>query len=317
MFISHKTERKNSETSLSKDSKGEKDQAQNFLQKLYQILENNEYSSIIHWNETGDYFVIENLNLFIEKILPLHYKHNNYSSFVRQLNMYDFHKKRNKENKNIFEHKIFKRGKEELIGSIKRKSKIKELKTIKPQETIFDSTKKINKKTLDKNLAILLQQTNKTFEYQNTLEKSINKLTEESEKLIEDNKKILEEIESKTQYQEKLESIIMFILDLITKSPQLPIQKQAKALAPYDDKTKVSSENVNSKAKSKDIFDKCIEAFNEQTKKDSTISTVEDNANFEVGDEEKSMKGNDDFLCHDDNLKSVNESFFDNYNISE
>ena len=66
----------------------------NFLLKLYQILENKEYKDIIEWSIDGKYFIVKNLHDFTENILPKYYKHNNYSSFIRQLNMYDFHKRK-------------------------------------------------------------------------------------------------------------------------------------------------------------------------------------------------------------------------------
>lgn len=66
----------------------EKDDSPNFLLKLYQILENEEYRDIIHWSDNGQFFVVQNLHDFTEKVLPQYYKHNNYSSFVRQVIIY-------------------------------------------------------------------------------------------------------------------------------------------------------------------------------------------------------------------------------------
>ena len=95
-----------------------------FLLQLYKILEEDKYKDIIHWGDNGKYFVIENVHDFTEKILPKYYNHNNYSSFVRQLNMYDFHKKKsNSEGHHIFQHNNFIKGQKELIKTILRKRK--------------------------------------------------------------------------------------------------------------------------------------------------------------------------------------------------
>ena len=88
----------------------QKNQIQNFLRKLYHILDIDEYSDYIRWGENGKYFVIINMNQFTDQILPRFYKHNNFSSFVRQLNMYDFHKKKDKSDGQRFSHKKFLRG---------------------------------------------------------------------------------------------------------------------------------------------------------------------------------------------------------------
>ena len=106
-----------------KDKYKKKGEYPNFLLKLYQILENESYKDIIHWAEDGKYFIISNLHDFTEKILPKYYKHNNYSSFIRQLNMYDFHKKKSGNNEHVFHHQNFIKGRKDLLKLIKRKSK--------------------------------------------------------------------------------------------------------------------------------------------------------------------------------------------------
>ena len=106
-----------------KDKYKKKGEYPNFLLKLYQILENESYKDIIHWTEDGKYFVISNLHDFTEQILPKYYKHNNYSSFIRQLNMYDFHKKKSGQNEHVFHHQNFIRNRKDLLKLIKRKSK--------------------------------------------------------------------------------------------------------------------------------------------------------------------------------------------------
>ena len=116
-----------------------------FLLKLYEILENKDYKDIIHWSEDGKYFIVQNLHDFTEKILPKYYKHNNFSSFIRQLNMYDFHKKKSSQNEHIFHHNNFIKDRKDLIKTIKRKSKKENIpmNTYVPNNKIFN-TKQTN-----------------------------------------------------------------------------------------------------------------------------------------------------------------------------
>lgn len=69
-----------------------------FLLKTYDIVNDESLNDIVRWNESGDAFIIAKTHDFCEEILPTYFKHKNLSSFVRQLNMYGFHKTKQKNN---------------------------------------------------------------------------------------------------------------------------------------------------------------------------------------------------------------------------
>jgi hypothetical protein len=63
-----------------------------FINKLYTMLEDPNVHSLICWDPTGTIFIVHNPTDFAKTVLPQYFKHNNFASFVRQLNMYGFHK---------------------------------------------------------------------------------------------------------------------------------------------------------------------------------------------------------------------------------
>ena len=65
-----------------------------FLVKLYNILNENEFNSVIHWSKDGQSIIISDPSVLSKRVLPRYYNHHNYASFVRQLNMYNFRKVR-------------------------------------------------------------------------------------------------------------------------------------------------------------------------------------------------------------------------------
>ena len=70
--------------------------SESFLTKLYTILSDTTYDEIIHWDNDGKRVIICDVINLCNIVLPKFYKHRNYSSFVRQLNMYGFHKSKGK-----------------------------------------------------------------------------------------------------------------------------------------------------------------------------------------------------------------------------
>ena len=85
---------------LSKKTKRQKSKKEPcfFLEKLFKILEGKANKNLIHWSKDGKSIIITDPYRFSNNILPNYFKHNNYSSFYRQLNLYGFHKIKNIKN---------------------------------------------------------------------------------------------------------------------------------------------------------------------------------------------------------------------------
>jgi len=59
-----------------------------FLTKTYQLVDEPAVDDVISWSEDGSTFVVWRPAEFARDLLPKYFKHNNFSSFVRQLNTY-------------------------------------------------------------------------------------------------------------------------------------------------------------------------------------------------------------------------------------
>lgn len=63
-----------------------------FLAKTYQLVDDATIDDLISWNGDGTTFIVWRPAEFARDLLPKYFKHNNFSSFVRQLNTYGFRK---------------------------------------------------------------------------------------------------------------------------------------------------------------------------------------------------------------------------------
>lgn len=95
-----------------------------FVSKLYRMVNDPTLESLICWNAQGDAFHILNPEQFSREVLPRYCKHNNFSSFVRQLNMYGFHKVPHLQEDSVweFKHLHFLKDHPDLLPQIRRKT---------------------------------------------------------------------------------------------------------------------------------------------------------------------------------------------------
>ncbi|XP_049408000.1 heat stress transcription factor A-8 [Solanum stenotomum] len=63
-----------------------------FLLKCYEMVEDESTDGLISWNQSEKSFIIWDVPKFSSELLPKYFKHSNFSSFIRQLNIYGFHK---------------------------------------------------------------------------------------------------------------------------------------------------------------------------------------------------------------------------------
>lgn len=102
-----------------------------FVSKLWTLVEAQATNHLICWSQDGCSFLVQDEQRFSKEVLPLYFKHSNMTSFVRQLNMYGFHKvlhvdsglhkAESQINCVEFQHEDFQRDQPHLLGLIRRK----------------------------------------------------------------------------------------------------------------------------------------------------------------------------------------------------
>lgn len=102
-----------------------------FVVKIWNMVNDPANHEYIRWTDDGQAFLVVHREEFMKLILPNYFKHNNFASFVRQLNMYGWHKVQDitsgtmKESSGLeevlqFKNPDFVRGREDLLDNIVR-----------------------------------------------------------------------------------------------------------------------------------------------------------------------------------------------------
>jgi len=239
-----------------------------FLLKLYEILSKDEYSKIIHWSQNGSYIIITNIDALSKKILPIYFNHQNYSSFVRQLNMYNFHKIRTEQdvqeqyfiNESLNKFKTF-----EEVKNFKRKeknrqkclffkdedSKIKYTILPNKKEENFQnkeenldlkendeknidnfqeiiSSGKLNKDIKDKIMIFLLNKSKANYEKDKEILNKLNEIKEKKDEVNEQINNINNEIENQNAHLKKIKSLYFVLVSLLMRKNNFPIEKNGE-----------------------------------------------------------------------------------------
>ena len=165
---------------------------ESFLTKLHDILSNNSYKEIIHWDTNGKRIIICDVMNLCNVVLPKFYKHHNYSSFVRQLNMYGFRKSKGIiNNGEAYDHEKFCKNttKEEIAQIIRQSKKMKVLANYIKSNQKEDSTNEndfLTNGSEDDVLKYLFEKNEENLQNSIALKKEMENLKKENQLLNEE-----------------------------------------------------------------------------------------------------------------------------------
>ena len=229
-----------------------------FLSKLYQILSEKDYSQYIHWSHDGLSVIISDPTGLTKKVLPKFYNHHNYASFVRQLNMYNFHKIRTdpKSNEQKYAHSEFYKGKTaQEIQEIRRKIKTDDKKKknkissdkksanannnnylddkifLEKIEGMEDGEKFVEYQNLIKNgelsslsndkiLSFLLEKLKQNEESKKNFENEINNLANQNKNLLQQLQICNNKLVTQKDFCQKMKGLVLFLVTLVRRKNQ-------------------------------------------------------------------------------------------------
>ena len=320
-----------------------------FLHKLYNILEvskinitiktidiqDEKNNSIIKWNKEGNGFIIVDYKRFITELLSKNFKTEVFSSFIRQLNLYDFHKIKSKESNNTtnnnqnnnnsiyeFTNVNFLKNDPEKINLIKRKTKTENMpnkiqnmpfKEIKGNELVVHTPRRfLNFKNDTKtklNLNKMYKKAIKLSEIVNTLRRKVEVLEGKYDFLEycnyefgRNNKDIINKLQKILDKKKNLENFFFYMIRNFFPNIKLVENPIHNSSSPS---TSIQSNNQINDLKNNEIISQIYKIFNLS---DSNLSTnnISSNNNFVNNSNKINNFGKSNIInnknCNEDNL---------------
>ncbi|KAI8888120.1 hypothetical protein K501DRAFT_210950 [Backusella circina FSU 941] len=219
-----------------------------FVKKLFSMLEDNSYPQIFSWGAEGHTFVVKDPNEFARYILPKHFKHSNFASFVRQLNKYDFHKLRIPEDGQRiygdqaweFQHPNFKYNRRELLEEIKRKPTGKSNQSIQSAGT--------NASNIEEEMKNLASNLQKEI---NNLKETQKRMTEKVQTFDKKYSIVLDSIQGFKKNMEQQDVLMRTIMNSVNKQDNttIPISQDQqdilKMMDAYNTVSTASEDSLN------------------------------------------------------------------------
>lgn len=203
-----------------------------FLIKTFSLISDPDHKDICGWNEAGDTLIIKQVDQFPVKILPKYFKHSNLPSFIRQLNMYGFHKTSVDSSRHEFRHEYFRRDRKDLLVNIRRKVTVSSTAIVSHQGKDGGKMKEVENAVA--NLAhqqmiqhreqtdTLLYELRKLRQRSDNMEKRLEKLESENSLIRMDNVNLWTQLTSSKEKQikmsRKLQRLLTFMYELYLRT---------------------------------------------------------------------------------------------------
>ncbi|CAN1274088.1 Heat stress transcription factor B-4 [Linum perenne] len=183
-----------------------------FLTKTYQLVDDPSTDHVVSWGEDDSTFVVWRPPEFARDLLPNYFKHNNFSSFVRQLNTYGFRKI--VPDRWEFANDFFKKGEKHLLCEIHR------------HRTTTTTTIQVASSPSPTDSASLPPTTPSTTTTSTTITTTVTALSEDNERLRRSNNMLMTEL----SHMKKLYNDIIYFVQNHVKPVPPPNSSAVKPL---------------------------------------------------------------------------------------